>query len=91
MLFVERDAQRHGVARALIAAAFPGKRPGGPVSVHSGTGAGGIITVNATPGSITAYSHLGFRPAGRERESDGLRVLPMTRRRERSGRTSPPR
>jgi RluA family pseudouridine synthase len=91
MLFVERDAQRHGVARALIAAAFPGKRPGGPVSVRSGTGVGGIITVNATPGSITAYSHLGFRPAGRERESDGLRVLPMTRPRERSGRTSPAR
>ena len=88
MLFVERDAQRHGVARALIAAAFPGKSSGSSVSACSDAGAGGAITVNATPGSIAAYLHLGFRPAGRERESDGLRVLPMTRPRERTGRAS---
>jgi RluA family pseudouridine synthase len=91
MLFVERDAQRHGVARALIAAAFAGN---GPESLAPGRAAHGkdaAVTVNATPGSIAAYSHLGFRPAGPERDSDGLRVLPMARPRSRPGRTPPAR
>lgn len=91
MLFVERDAQRRGLARALIAAAFSGERSEPPVSARSSVAADGDITVNATPGSITAYSHLGFRPSGRERESDGLRVLPMARRRQRPDRTPPSR
>ncbi len=79
MLFVERDAQRHGIARALIAAAFPGEGPQHSAATRAAAGADTTITVNATPGSIEAYSHLGFRPTGPERESDGLRVLPMAR------------
>jgi GNAT superfamily N-acetyltransferase len=65
MLFVERGAQRRGVARALIAAAFPAGRPGVP------------ITVNATPGSVAAYARLGFHATGPVRTTDGLRVVPM--------------
>jgi len=72
MLFVESGAQRRGVARALIAAAFAGKRTGG----RAGT-ARGAITVNATPGSVAAYLRLGFRVVGAERDSDGLPVVPM--------------
>jgi RluA family pseudouridine synthase len=89
MLFVERDAQRRGVARTLIAAAFPGDRPEPSAATRAGVGTGAAITVNATPGSIAAYSHLGFRPTGPERDSDGLRVLPMARPRTRIGRASP--
>jgi GNAT superfamily N-acetyltransferase len=85
MLFVERDAQRHGIARALIAAAFPGEGPQHSAATRAAAGADTTITVNATPGSIAAYSHLGFRPTGPERESDGLRVLPMARPRARPG------
>jgi GNAT superfamily N-acetyltransferase len=91
MLFVERDAQRLGVARMLIAAAFPAEGREASATARAAGGAGATITVNATPGSIAAYSQLGFRPTGPERESDGLRVLPMARPRARSGRASPPR
>jgi GNAT superfamily N-acetyltransferase len=91
MLFVERDAQRHGVARALIAAALPGEGWEASADARAAVGTGTAITVNATPGSIAAYAHLGFRPTGPERDSDGLRVLPMARPRARTGRTSPSR
>jgi RluA family pseudouridine synthase len=91
MLFVERDAQRHGVARTLIAAAFSGEGWESPADAHAAVGAGTAITVNATPGSIAAYAHLGFRPTGPARDSDGLRVLPMARPRARIERTSPSR
>jgi GNAT superfamily N-acetyltransferase len=74
MLFVESDAQRHGVARALIEAAFAGKRANGPDETTRAT-----ITVNATPGSIAAYARLGFHATGPERDVDSLRVVPMAR------------
>ena len=91
MLFVERDAQRRGVARTLIAAAFTGEGPQPPAAARAAAGTAATITVNATPGSIAAYAHLGFRPTGPERESDGLRVLPMARPRSLPGQTAPSR
>jgi GNAT superfamily N-acetyltransferase len=67
MLFVDPTRQRAGVARALLTHAFgpPARWP--------------ALTVNSTPGAVSAYARLGFVADGGAIEQDGLRFVPMRR------------
>jgi GNAT superfamily N-acetyltransferase len=65
MLFVQASLQRHGIARALLAAA-------GDVNCE--------FTVNSSPNAVGAYERLGFRVTGSEQCVHGIRFIPMQRR-----------
>lgn len=66
MLFVVPRRQRAGVGRALVEEAL--KHCTGP-----------SVTVNASLTSVGAYESYGFRIAGPEEETRGLRYRPMCR------------
>lgn len=64
-LFVDEAFQRQGVARQLwqrLQASAPDAR---------------LWRVNAAPGAVVAYQHLGFVATGPEQQLQGIRYVPM--------------
>jgi GNAT superfamily N-acetyltransferase len=68
LLFVEKQYQRRGVGRSLLNRA---KELCSAQSVHE-------ITVNASTNAVLAYEAFGFRISGEEKETNGIRYVPMT-------------
>lgn len=64
LFFVSPAEQRHGIGRALFAAA---------------DSAGRLASVNSSLNAVGAYERLGFRAAGPAEERDGIRFVPMRR------------
>ena len=69
LLFVRTDRQRSGVGRALLDYVRSVCREKGRR----------VLTVNAAPNAVAAYQALGFVVQGDERESGGIRSVPMIR------------
>lgn len=69
--FVRGDHQRQGVGRALWQWLL----------AHS---AQPCITVNASPGAVSAYARFGFVATGPEQVADGMRFTPMVAERSRN-------
>lgn len=65
MLFVAPGKQRHGVGRGLVREVLKHRR------TH-------CVTVSASISSVPAYESFGFRATGPEKESEGLRYVPMS-------------
>ena len=68
LLFVKKEYQRKGIAKKLFQAVVQDCS-----SNHDIT----KITVHASPYSVEAYRHLGFRQAAQEQVVDGLRITSM--------------
>lgn len=69
MLFVSKQFQRQGIARALVRKAIEiclRRQP----DLHK-------ITVNSSPNSIHAYEKMGFISTSDEQISNGIRFIPM--------------
>lgn len=64
LLFVRKDCQRTGIAGELL------KKAAGEMQVQ-------YLTVNAAPGAVQAYMHLGFILDGEEMIENGIRYTPM--------------
>jgi GNAT superfamily N-acetyltransferase len=69
MLFVTGSMQRRGIGRELVTRAVEMCRERNPGA--------STITVNASPNSVNAYEHFGFRSSGGEQERNGIRFVPM--------------
>ncbi len=69
LLFVRKDRQRRGVARALTDTAADRARDAGAVR----------LTVNSSPYAVEIYRRLGFAPTDGERCANGIRFTPMAR------------
>lgn len=67
MLFVRKEYQRSGIARALFAA----------VEQYCRNGKQNNITVNSSPYAVEIYHRLGFNDTGSETVTDGIRFTPM--------------
>jgi ribosomal protein S18 acetylase RimI-like enzyme len=67
MLFVSPSEQRRGIGRLLLAAA-------------DAMSDAEVMTLNATPNAVPAYVRLGFEATGEEQERNGIRFVPMSRR-----------
>ncbi|MBN1267286.1 MAG: GNAT family N-acetyltransferase [Anaerolineales bacterium] len=69
LLFVDRPFQSQGTGRRLLQAAVDFCRASNP----------GLecVTVNASPNSVSFYSHVGFKAKGQEMIKDGIRYTPM--------------
>jgi GNAT superfamily N-acetyltransferase len=69
LLFVRSDSQKKGVGRMLLdyirsSCRMRGRR---------------VITVNAAPNAVDAYTAMGFVAQGPEQEQEGIRSVPMIR------------
>lgn len=67
LLFVSSTEQRRGIGRLLLAAADE-------------MSDAEVMTLNATPNAVPAYVRLGFDATGEEQERNGIRFVPMSRR-----------
>lgn len=68
LFFVKKQYQGRGVGRMLYGAAYHCCAE----MLHAGR-----MTVNAAPGAVDKYIHMGMRPVGQEQEKDGIRYVPM--------------
>ena len=69
LFFVSSDCQGQGVGGALMRKAVEKGRRDDPGLA--------VFTVNASPGSVKAYSRMGFVTTDQEQEKDGIRFIPM--------------
>jgi ribosomal protein S18 acetylase RimI-like enzyme len=67
MLFISSSEQRRGIGRLLLAAA-------------DAMSDAEVMTLNATPNAVPAYVRLGFEATGEAQERNGIRFVPMSRR-----------
>jgi len=67
LLFVRKEYQRRGIARALFAV----------VEQYCRYGKQNSITVNSSPYAVAVYHRLGFKDTGSETVTNGIRFTPM--------------
>ena len=68
LFFVKKQYQGQGAGRMLYGAAY---------HCCAELLRAGRMTVNAAPGAVDKYIHMGMRPVGQEQEKDGIRYVPM--------------
>lgn len=68
LFFVKKQYQGRGAGRMLFGAAY---------HCCAELLLADRMTVNAAPGAVEKYIHMGMRPAGQEQEKDGMRYVPM--------------
>lgn len=68
LFFVKKQYQGRGVGRMLFGAAY---------HCCAQQLSAGRMTVNAAPGAVEKYVHMGLRPVAGEQEKDGMRYVPM--------------
>ena len=68
LFFVKKQYQGRGVGRMLFGAAY---------HCCAQQLSAGRMTVNAAPGAVEKYVHMGMRPVAGEQEKDGMRYVPM--------------
>ena len=74
LLFVDKRAQGHGIARGLLDHALAAARSKMPELER--------VTVNSSRYGVPAYEKLGFRQTGHERAVNGIVFIPMAKRLE---------